>query len=135
MKRRESHRAVDPVVSIAHGSRGTRGGADCVACDEFHDARNVLADAPEEYHGRDDDVGRFDPSGAHSRQGHKEDTGGEREEAQGRGIREAAVVYWHPRLAAVIGALGLETCRGAYVFLSRRSGRHHVLQFLVQDAK
>ena len=81
MQRRDSHRAVDTVVSIAHRSKGSRRGPDCVACDKFHDACNVLADASEEYHGRDDDVGRFDASGAHSCQGDKEDTGSKGEEA------------------------------------------------------
>lgn len=118
MQRTESHRAVDPVVSIAHRSRGWRRVANRVACDELHDTRNILADASEEDHGRNDDVGRFDPSGAHSCQGDKEDTGGKGEEAQGRRICKAAVVHRHSRLAAVIGALGLQTYRGAYVLLS-----------------
>lgn len=117
MQRRGWLQAVDPVISAGHGSRGAGGGADCVASDEFHDARNILADTSEEDHGRDDDIRRFDPSSAYASQGHKEDTSGEGEEAQGRGIRKAAVIYRHPRLAAIIGGLGLETCRGAYVIL------------------
>ena len=135
MQRRESHRAVDPVVSIAYRSRGSRHGTNCVACDELHDTRNVLADTSEEYHGRNDNVGRFDPSGAHSSQGHKEDAGGKGEEAQGRRICKAAVVYRHPRLAAVIGALGLQTCRGVYVLLFRSRGKHDELRSLIQQAK
>ena len=130
MNRRELRRADDLVVSIAHGSRGTIGEADRVARDELHDTRNVLANASEEYHGRNDNVGRFDTSGAHSCQRHEENTGREGEEAQGSRICQAAVVYRHPRLAAVIGALALQ------ILLSRRrSGRHAGLGFLAQGDK
>ena len=102
-------------------------GANRVACHELHDTGDVLADASEEYHGRDDDVGCFDPSSAHAGQGDKEDTGSKREEAQGRRVRKAAVVYRHPWLAAVIGGLGFQTCRTVYVILLRSCGRHAVL--------
>lgn len=83
--------------------------ADCVACGKFHDTSNVLAYASEEYHSRNNNVRRFDPSSAHTSQGHKEDTGGEREEAQWCWVCKATVIYRHPWLAAVIRALGLQT--------------------------
>lgn len=105
--------------------------ADRVACDELHDAGNILADASEAYHGCDDDVGSFDPSSAHACQGHEKDAGGEGEEAERRGVREAPVIDRHPRLAAVVGVLGLQKSRAVYVILCRRRGRHAVVRCVV----